>query len=132
MGWLYGSIVEDVLLGLEIHKNGWRSERCFLDPIGFAGYAPGDFPSAMTQQKRWAAGLLKIFFSKHCPILCTLFGKVQFRECFAYLWIIQWGQRSIFEVCYAALCAHCLISNANFLPQVSIYYSFLLLFLIIE
>ena len=120
VGWLYESIAEDNLTGLEIHRKGWRSEICMPNPIAFTGCAPSGLPLAMTQQKRWASGLLEIFFSKHCPILCVLFGKLQFRQCLAYLWLICWGLRSIPELCYAVLSAYCIITNSQFLPQVSI------------
>ena len=120
---MYGSIAEDNLTGLEIHRKGWRSEFCMPDPIAFTGCAPRDLPFALTQQKRWSLGFFEIFFSKHCPILCFLFGKLQFRQCLAYLWFICWSLRSIPELCYAVLSAYCIITNSQFLPQVSIQHT---------
>ncbi|KAK7312700.1 hypothetical protein VNO77_36772 [Canavalia gladiata] len=117
VGWIYGSITEDVLTGLTIHKKGWRSEFCTPSPVPFLGFAPGGGPTSMAQQKRWATGLLEIFFSKHCPIISTLFHKLTLRECFAYMWICNWGLRPVSEVCYACLIAYCIMTNSNFLPQ---------------
>ncbi|XP_040872663.1 cellulose synthase-like protein H1 isoform X6 [Glycine max] len=118
MAWIYGSVTEDVLTGLTIHKKGWRSEFCMPSPIGFTGFAPGGGPNSMAQQKRWATGLLEMFFCKHCPIISTLFHKLTLRQCLAYMWIINhWGLMSVFEVCYACLLAYCIITNSNFLPQ---------------
>ncbi|KAK7342083.1 hypothetical protein VNO80_25026 [Phaseolus coccineus] len=117
VGWIYGSLTEDVLTGLTIHEKGWRSEWCTPSPIAFTGFAPGGGPTTMAQQKRWATGLLEIFLSKHCPIFATLFHKLTFRQCIAYMWVINWGLRPFFEVCYASLLAHCIITNSNFLPQ---------------
>ncbi|XP_057455860.1 cellulose synthase-like protein H1 isoform X2 [Lotus japonicus] len=94
IGWIYGSINEDVLTGLTIHEKGWRSENCAPSPVGFIGCAPVGGPSSMAQQKRWATGLLEIFFTKHCPIFGILF-----------------------EVSYAGLLAYCVITNSSFLPQ---------------
>ncbi|RDX99405.1 Cellulose synthase-like protein H1, partial [Mucuna pruriens] len=116
VGWIYGSLTEDVLTGLTIHEKGWRSEMCTPNPIGFTGFAPGGGPMSMAQQKRWATGLLEIFFSKHCPIIGTLFRKLTLRQCFAYMWIVNWGLQPFFEVCYACLLAYCIITNSNFLP----------------
>ncbi|XP_061375280.1 cellulose synthase-like protein H1 isoform X1 [Gastrolobium bilobum] len=117
MGWLYGSISEDVPTGLNMHKRGWRSECCTPDPIAFEGCAPGDLLNTMKQQKRWATGLTVVFFSKHSPVMGTLFGKIQFRSGLSYCWLTNWGSRSVFEVSYAALIAHCIITNTSIFPK---------------
>ncbi|KAL2328374.1 hypothetical protein Fmac_021801 [Flemingia macrophylla] len=117
VGWIYGSVTEDKLLGLIIHEKGWRSELCTPTPIAFTGFAPGGGPTTMTQQKRWATGLLEIFFSKHCPIIGTLLRGLTLRQCLAYMWIINWGLKPVFEVCYACLIAYCILTNSNFIPK---------------
>ncbi|KAG2397358.1 Cellulose synthase-like protein [Vigna angularis] len=117
VGWIYGSVTEDVLTGLTIHERGWRSEFCTPNPIAFTGFAPGGGPTAMVQQKRWATGFLEIFVSEYCPIFGTLFHKLTLRQCIAYMWILNWGLRTVFELCYACLLAHCIITNSNLLPQ---------------
>lgn len=118
MGWLYGSTTEDILTGLVIHAKGWKSSYCSPNPHAFLGCGPSDFPVAIRQQKRWAMGLLEILFSEYNPILATITGKLQFRQCLAYLWILIWGLRSIPELCYVALPAYCIITNSSFLPKV--------------
>ncbi|KAJ1400045.1 Nucleotide-diphospho-sugar transferase [Sesbania bispinosa] len=117
VGWIYGSTSEDVLTGLKFHTKGWRSEVCSPNPIAFMGCSPQDNLGQMAQHKRWASGLLEIFLSKHCPIFGTLFGKLQFRECLAYIWITNWALRSVPEICYAILPAYCIITNSSFLPN---------------
>ncbi|MED6112365.1 hypothetical protein PIB30_061005 [Stylosanthes scabra] len=118
IGWKYGSITEDVLTGLSIHKMGWKSEFCTPEPMAFTGVAPIGLPAAMSQQKRWATGMLEIFFNKnYCPLLCTIFGKLHFRQFLAYMWILNWGFQPIFEVSYVCLLTFCIITNTNFLPQ---------------
>lgn len=118
MGCLYGATAEDNLTGLVIHSKGWRSGYCLPIPHAFLGCASPSGPAGMRQQKRWATGLLEILFSKRNPILATLIGKLQFRQCLAYLWILTWGLRSIPELCYIALPAYCIITNSTFLPKV--------------
>jgi cellulose synthase/poly-beta-1,6-N-acetylglucosamine synthase-like glycosyltransferase len=118
LGWRYGTTTEDVLTGQTIHKKGWRSILCTMEPPAFLGCAPSGGPAAMTQQKRWATGLLEILLSKNCPIFATLFGKLQLRQCFAYLWIFSWGLRSVPELCYATLPVYCIITNSQFFPKV--------------
>ncbi|KAL3363849.1 hypothetical protein AABB24_012873 [Solanum stoloniferum] len=117
LGWLYGTVTEDVLTGLFIQSRGWKSAYCLPDPPAFLGCAPAAGPASMIQQKRWATGLFEILFNSKSPIIGTLFGKLQLRQCMAYLQIQLWALRSIFEVCYAILPAYCLITNSHFLPQ---------------
>ncbi|KAI5390153.1 hypothetical protein KIW84_075470 [Lathyrus oleraceus] len=119
IGWMYGSIAEDVLTGLKMHEKGWRSEFCTPDLVAFTGCAPSDNITSMSQQKRWATGLLEVFFSKHCPIFGTIFAKLSFREFLAYMWIINWGFNPFAQVCYSCLIAYCIITNSYFLPKVS-------------
>ena len=129
MGWKYGSTTEDIHTGLMIQKKGWRSVFCTPDPPAFLGCAPSGGPVAMTQQKRWATGLLEILFSKSCPIFSTIFEELQFRQCMPYLWILMWGLRSVPELCYTALPAYCIITNTSFLPKVSANHNSLILLL---
>ncbi|KAF5746090.1 cellulose synthase-like protein H1 [Tripterygium wilfordii] len=118
VGCLYGSTAEDILTGLVIHTRGWKSVYCKPNPPAFLGCAPSGGPSSMMQMKRWATGLLEVLLHKNCPIFGTLYGKLQLRQCLAYMLILVWGFRSIFEVCYAALPAYCIITDSSFLPKV--------------
>ncbi|KAK2424356.1 cellulose synthase protein H1 [Trifolium repens] len=117
MGWLYGSISEDVPTGLNMQRKGWRSECCTPDQTAFTGCAPGGFLTTMIQQKRWSSGLTVVFFSKHSPVMGILFGKIQFRAGLSYCWLTNWGLRSVFEVSYAALVAYCIITNTSIFPK---------------
>ncbi|XP_018848465.2 cellulose synthase-like protein H1 [Juglans regia] len=118
LGWIYGSTTEDMQTGLRIHKRGWRSAYCTPNPPAFLGCAPSGGPTTMTQQKRWATGLLEILLSRNCPIFAFLFEKLQWRQCLAYVWLLTWGLRPVFELCYAALPAYCIIADSHFLPKV--------------
>ncbi|KAK7375197.1 hypothetical protein VNO78_35890 [Psophocarpus tetragonolobus] len=117
IGWLYGSISEDVPTGLNMQRRGWRSECCTPNPIAFTGCAPGGLSSTMVQQKRWASGITVVFFGKHSPLMGMLFGKIQFRAGLSYFWLTNWGLRGPFEVCYAALPAYCIVTNTNIFPK---------------
>ncbi|XP_019193754.1 PREDICTED: cellulose synthase-like protein H1 [Ipomoea nil] len=119
VGWMYGSTTEDVLTGLSIHSKGWKTAYCDPEPPGFLGSAPTGGPAALTQQKRWATGLMEILISKKSPILSTLFRRLQFRQCLAYLWVMVWPIRPIFEICYALLPAYCIINNSHFQPKLN-------------
>lgn len=118
IGWVYGSMTEDILTGLRCHCMGWRTVSLMLDPPAFLGSAPIGGPASLTQYKRWATGLLEILVSKKSPVVSVITKELMFRQCLAYLVIIVWAVRSIFEICYALLPAYCLLSNSTFLPKV--------------
>lgn len=119
VGWRYGSTAEDVLTGISIHAMGWRSVFNAPDPPAFYGCAPSDGPTALLQQKRWATGLSEILFVRghNNPFSATISGKLQFRQCVCYMWILVWALRAIPELCYALLPAYCVITNSRFLPK---------------
>lgn len=117
---MYGSATEDVLTGLAIQGKGWKSMSCFTNPPSFMGCAPNDAPSSLTQMKRWSSGLLEILFTSKCPILVTINGNLQFRQCLAYMWILTWALMCIPELVYTLLPAYCIITNSHFLPKVII------------
>nr|GMC77169.1 cellulose synthase-like protein H1 [Ipomoea batatas] len=93
VGWMYGSTTEDILTGLSIHSKGWKTAYCVPDPPGF--------------------------LARKAPILSTLFGRLQFRQCLGYLWVMVWPIRPIFEICYALLPAYCIINNSQFQPKLN-------------
>ncbi|KAI9094267.1 hypothetical protein K1719_026849 [Acacia pycnantha] len=117
VGWLYGSLSEDVLTGLILHRRGWKSECCTPEPIAFTGCAPGGSISTMIQQKRWASGLHVNLLGPQSPVLGFLFGKIQFRQLLAYMWMTNWALRSIPELCYALLPPYCIITKSTFLSK---------------
>ncbi|KAL6650610.1 hypothetical protein ACP70R_009535 [Stipagrostis hirtigluma subsp. patula] len=119
IGWIYGSVTEDILTGQRIHTAGWRSALLETDPLAFMGSAPTGGPASLTQYKRWATGLLEILLSRNNPFLGSIFKHLQFRQCLAYLVIYIWPVRAPFELCYALLGPYCLLANQSFLPKAS-------------
>lgn len=118
IGWVYGSMTEDILTGLRIHAAGWESALLDTEPPAFLGCAPTGGPASLTQFKRWATGLLEILISQNSPILGTIFRRLQLRQCLAYLIVEAWPVRAPFELCYALLGPFCLLTNQSFLPTV--------------
>ncbi|CAO2042266.1 unnamed protein product [Urochloa humidicola] len=119
VGWVYGSMTEDILTGQRIHAAGWRSALLNPDPPPFLGGAPTGGPASLTQYKRWATGLLEIILSRNNPILACISKHLEFRQCLAYLVIHVWPLRAPFELCYALLGPYCLLANQSFLPKAS-------------
>ncbi|PAN38140.1 hypothetical protein PAHAL_7G149800 [Panicum hallii] len=119
VGWVYGSMTEDILTGQRIHAAGWRSALLNTDPPAFLGGAPTGGPASLTQYKRWATGLLEIIISRNNPILQCISRRLELRQCLAYLVIDVWPLRAPFELCYALLGPYCLLANRSFLPKAS-------------
>ncbi|XP_037485628.1 cellulose synthase-like protein H1 [Triticum dicoccoides] len=119
IGWVYGSMTEDILTGQRIQAAGWESALLDTDPPAFLGCAPTGGPASLTQFKRWATGLLEILISRNSPILGTIFRRLQLRQCLAYLIVNAWPMRAPFEMCYALLGPFCLLTNQSFLPTTS-------------
>ncbi|CAN0908864.1 Cellulose synthase-like protein G3 [Linum grandiflorum] len=59
IGYRYGSLVEDMFTGYSLHCEGWRSIFCCPDRSAFIGDAPISLVDMLTQQKRWAIGVLE-------------------------------------------------------------------------
>lgn len=118
VGWGYASVTEDILTGMRIHREGWSSVWCGANPPGFLGTVPTSLPVCLLQKKRWTTGLLQVFFSKNNPLFDTLYAKLGFRQSLAYIWILNWGLSSIFDLCYSLLPTYCILTNSNFLPKV--------------
>ncbi|PWZ14128.1 putative cellulose synthase A catalytic subunit 6 [UDP-forming] [Zea mays] len=68
VGWIYGSVTEDILTGFKMHCHGWRSVYCMPKRPAFKGSAPINLTDRLHQVLRWALGSVEIFLSKHCPI----------------------------------------------------------------
>lgn len=120
VGWVYGSLTEDILTGQRIHAMGWRSVLMVTEPPAFMGSAPIGGPACLTQFKRWATGQSEIIISRNNPILATMFKRLKFRQCLAYLIVLGWPLRAPFELCYGLLGPYCILTNQSFLPKVII------------
>ncbi|ONI01822.1 hypothetical protein PRUPE_6G161300 [Prunus persica] len=68
VGWIYGSVTEDILTGFKMHCHGWRSVYCIPKLPAFKGSAPINLSDRLHQVLRWALGSVEIFLSRHCPI----------------------------------------------------------------
>ncbi|KAK7278919.1 hypothetical protein RJT34_23958 [Clitoria ternatea] len=68
MGSRYGCLVEDVITGLSIQLQGWKSVYYNPQRKGFFGIAPITLLQILVQQKRWAVGDFQILLSKYNPL----------------------------------------------------------------
>ncbi|KAF2310426.1 hypothetical protein GH714_009925 [Hevea brasiliensis] len=86
LGWIYGSITEDILTGFKMHCRGWRSIYCMPKRPAFKGSAPINLSDRLNQVLRWALGSVEIFFSRHSPVWYGYKeGQLKWLERFAYV-----------------------------------------------
>ncbi|KAK4781373.1 hypothetical protein SAY86_015475 [Trapa natans] len=109
IGWIYGSVTEDVVTGYRMHNRGWRSVYCITKRDAFRGSAPINLTDRLHQVLRWATGSVEIFFSKNNALLGT--SRLKFLQRVAYLNVGIYPFTSIFLVVYCFLPAFSLFSG---------------------
>ncbi|KAK1552670.1 hypothetical protein Q3G72_021274 [Acer saccharum] len=124
LGWIYGSITEDILTGFKMHCRGWRSIYCMPKRAAFKGSAPINLSDRLNQVLRWALGSVEIFFSRHSPVWYGYKGgKLRFLERFAYVNTTIYPFTSIPLLAYCILPAICLLTDKFIMPEISTFAS---------
>uniref|UniRef100_A0A1J3FGB4 Cellulose synthase n=1 Tax=Noccaea caerulescens TaxID=107243 RepID=A0A1J3FGB4_NOCCA len=124
IGWIYGSITEDILTGFKMHCRGWRSIYCMPKRAAFKGSAPINLSDRLNQVLRWALGSVEIFFSRHSPLWYGYKGgKLKWLERFAYANTTIYPFTSIPLLAYCILPAICLLTDKFIMPPISTFAS---------
>ncbi|KAL6339242.1 hypothetical protein AAG906_024393 [Vitis piasezkii] len=123
VGWIYGSVTEDILTGFKMHCHGWRSVYCIPERPAFKGSAPINLSDRLHQVLRWALGSVEIFFSKHCPVWYGYGGGLKWLERFSYINSVVYPWTSIPLIIYCTLPAICLLTGKFIVPEISNYAS---------
>ncbi|KAL2936425.1 Cellulose synthase A catalytic subunit 7 [UDP-forming] [Bienertia sinuspersici] len=124
LGWIYGSITEDILTGFKMHCRGWRSIYCMPKRPAFKGSAPINLSDRLNQVLRWALGSVEIFFSRHSPLLYGYKGgKLKFLERFAYVNTTVYPFTALPLLAYCILPAVCLLTGKFIMPTISTFAS---------
>ncbi|KAL9353883.1 hypothetical protein Peur_051853 [Populus x canadensis] len=109
VGWIYGSVTEDVVTGYRMHNRGWRSVYCITKRDAFRGSAPINLTDRLHQVLRWATGSVEIFFSRNNAFLAT--RRLKILQRLAYLNVGIYPFTSIFLIVYCFLPALSLFSG---------------------
>ncbi|KAG0449333.1 hypothetical protein HPP92_027352, partial [Vanilla planifolia] len=130
IGWIYGSVTEDILTGFKMHARGWISIYCMPPRPAFKGSAPINLSDRLNQVLRWALGSIEILLSRHCPIWYGYKGRLKLLERIAYINTIVYPITSIPLIAYCVLPAICLLTGKFIIPEISNYAGmwFILLF----
>ncbi|XP_034680957.1 probable cellulose synthase A catalytic subunit 5 [UDP-forming] [Vitis riparia] len=119
VGWIYGSVTEDILTGFKMHCHGWRSIYCIPDRPAFKGSAPINLSDRLHQVLRWALGSVEIFLSRHCPLWYGYGGGLKWLERLSYINATVYPWTSIPLVAYCTLPAVCLLTGKFITPELS-------------
>lgn len=109
VGWIYGSVTEDVVTGYRMHNRGWKSVYCVTKRDAFRGTAPINLTDRLHQVLRWATGSVEIFFSRNNALLAS--SRMKFLQRVAYLNVGIYPFTSIFLIVYCFLPALSLFSG---------------------
>ncbi|PON75195.1 Cellulose synthase [Parasponia andersonii] len=127
VGWIYGSVTEDVVTGYRMHNRGWHSIYCITKRDAFRGSAPINLTDRLHQVLRWATGSVEIFFSRNNAFLAS--KRLKFLQRLAYLNVGIYPFTSVFLIVYCFLPALSLLSG-HFIVQ-TLNVAFLVYLLII-
>ncbi|XP_020677798.2 cellulose synthase A catalytic subunit 7 [UDP-forming] [Dendrobium catenatum] len=119
IGWIYGSVTEDILTGFKMHCRGWRSVYCTPNRPAFKGSAPINLSDRLHQVLRWALGSVEIFLSRHCPLWYGYGGNLKWLERFAYTNTIVYPFTSIPLLAYCTIPAVCLLTGKFIIPTLN-------------
>ncbi|KAJ4957560.1 hypothetical protein NE237_024671 [Protea cynaroides] len=124
LGWIYGSITEDILTGFKMHCRGWRSIYCMPKRPAFKGSAPINLSDRLNQVLRWALGSVEIFFSRHSPLVYGYKGgHLKYLERFAYINTTIYPFTALPLLAYCTLPAVCLLTGKFIMPEISTFAS---------
>ncbi|KAK9267489.1 hypothetical protein L1049_009916 [Liquidambar formosana] len=120
IGWIYGSVTEDILTGFKMHCRGWRSIYCMPLRPAFKGSAPINLSDRLHQVLRWALGSVEIFLSRHCPLWYGFGGgRLKWLQRMAYINTIVYPFTSLPLIAYCSLPAICLLTGKFIIPTLS-------------
>ncbi|RAL40675.1 hypothetical protein DM860_006745 [Cuscuta australis] len=123
VGWIYGSVTEDILTGFKMHCHGWRSVYCMPKRPAFKGSAPINLSDRLHQVLRWALGSVEILLSRHCPIWYGYGCGLKSLERFSYINSVVYPLTSVPLLIYCTLPAVCLLTGKFIVPEISNYAS---------
>ncbi|KAL3678256.1 hypothetical protein R1sor_021212 [Riccia sorocarpa] len=118
VGWIYGSVTEDVVTGFRMHNRGWRSVYCVTKRDAFRGTVPINLTDRLHQVLRWATGSVEIFFSKNNALFAGT--RMKLLQRIAYLNVGVYPFTSIFLIVYCFLPAMSLFSGEFIVETLSV------------
>ena len=117
MGLRYGCPVEDVITGLSIQSQGWKSVYYNPERGAFLGVAPTSLIQTLVQHKRWSEGDLQILLSRYSPTRYAR-GKISLGLRMGYCTYCLWAVNSLATLYYSIIPSLYLLRGIPLFPQV--------------
>ncbi|XP_062078897.1 cellulose synthase-like protein E1 [Humulus lupulus] len=118
MGLKYGCPVEDVITGLSIQSQGWKSVYCTPSRPAFLGVAPTSLAQTLVQHKRWSEGDFQILLSKYSPAWYA-YNKISLGLQLGYCCYCLWAPNCLATLYYSFIPSLYLLKATPLFPEVS-------------
>ncbi|KAA3460065.1 cellulose synthase-like protein G3 [Gossypium australe] len=128
IGFRYGSLAEDYYTGYRMKCEGWRSIFCYPEMAAFLGDVPFNLLDVLSQNKRWAIGLLEVAFSRYSTITFGVKSMGLFMG-LGYSHFAFWAILTIPITTYCLLPQLALLNELGIFPKVSDPWFLLYMFL---
>lgn len=128
VGFMYGTVCEDVHTSIMLSCNGWNSVYCDPPKPQFLGNSATNLNDLFIQGTRWSSGLLESGLTKVCPLInCPLRMSLLLRFCLTY--ITCFPLHCLPFWCFAIVPQICLLSGVSLYPKVSEPFFFIYAFI---
>ncbi|PON43428.1 Cellulose synthase [Parasponia andersonii] len=118
MGLKYGCSVEDVITGLSIQSQGWKSVYFNPSRPAFLGVAPTTLAQTLVQHKRWSEGHFQIFLSKYSTAWYA-YKKISLGLQLGYCCYSLWAPNCLATLYYSFVPSLYLLSGIPLFPRVT-------------
>lgn len=128
VGFMYGTVCEDVHTSIMLSCNGWNSVYCDPPKPQFLGNSATNLNDLFIQGTRWSSGLFENGLTKVCPLIsCPLRMSLLHRFCLTYITCFPLYCLSFW--CFAIVPQICLLSGISLYPKVSEPFFFIFAFI---
>ncbi|TKY57407.1 Cellulose synthase protein E1 [Spatholobus suberectus] len=118
IGAIYKCLVEDVITGLWIQLQGWKSIYYNPPRKAFFGIAPTTLLHTLVQQRRWGEGELQISLSKYSPVWYGL-GKINLGLLMGYCHYNYWVTTCLPILYYSIIPSLYLLKGIPLFPKMA-------------
>ncbi|KAL2325071.1 hypothetical protein Fmac_024129 [Flemingia macrophylla] len=131
VGFLYGTVCEDVHTGFILNCNGWNSVLCDPPQPQFLGNGTTNLNDLLIQGTRWYSGLLDIGLSRLCPLICGPL-RMSLLQSLCYAELTYFPLYCLPLWCLAIVPQLCLVDGIPLYPKVSDPFFFIFLFILLS
>lgn len=118
IGLKYGCPVEDVITGISIQCQGWKSVYCKPERDAFLGVSPTTLLQFLVQRKRWSEGDFQIMLCRYSPARYA-HGKISLGLRLGYCCYCLWAPNCLATLFYSIVPSLYLLKGIPLFPMIS-------------